>query len=319
MAKRKNGPALLELMQREKEEAAIQAADETNGRKSWLSRISRGRLAGLVNAAAPPVETEAAVEPVLKSEPTSEPPIVEDRFAVEEQFVEVEPAVPTPIVKAIPAPAPRAEPIESFEPPRMFWVEDGRVHLSLNPVSSVVAGGSLLLAIFAGFVMGRVTAADVGEPPQPGPAQAVSPIEEAVKGPANPMVLDDPAGKRAEPVERKAVPAPAATKVAGIESADPREPGKNYFLLMTANPEDRNDAEHARGFLADRKIRAVIERDKQGRWMVFDAGRGFTRKELNATAFQERRMMLERLGHQFRRTNLRYGFNKPAPWLYEGR
>ena len=293
MAKRKNGPALLELMQREKEDAANRAADETNGRKSWLSRASWGR----------PVGAAATVEPVLESAPPPEASVVEERSAVEERF-EDSPAAPS-TVKAIPGPAVRAEPVESFEPPRMFRVEDGRVHLSLNPFSAVVAVGSVLLAIFAGFVMGRVTA--VGAEESSGPATAVSPIEEAVKGPAKPMVLDDPAGKRARPVEREAVPAPVAPTVAGIESADPREPGKNYFRLMTADPDHRKDAEAAQAFLADNGVKAWVVQ-KQNRWLVFDVTRGFTWRELDSPVGRQRKKQLERLGAKFFEENQSYNF-----------
>lgn len=197
-----------------------------------------------------------------------------------------------------PPDSPPAAPGADDEP--VCWVEAGRLHLSLNGLSCVLAVAGLILALSGSFMWGRRTG--LGDAGGRG-AAATDGIADAAAGAPDPSILGilpgrqrtadpDAAGRnaggngRSREVTTDAVVEPDATG---------RKSGLNYLVAQNFR-QARTHAEHAREFLREHGVDCSVER-VGGDWTVicFEGHEHLTR---NPAALRHRARVAE-LGKQY--------------------
>lgn len=166
----------------------------------------------------------------------------------------------------------------------------GRIDLSLSPVSFVVVGGAVLLAVFCSYQLGKQTGTPESKatvaPVAPAADPGLDAVAEARKSPPDPSVMNVPtketrsSAKVAPPVspvpERKTVeaspPPVVAPPVVETPTTPPvaRVPGLNHIVVerfyvgpktsVKTVEEAKAFAEHARKWLAERgNLKTVME------------------------------------------------------------
>jgi len=168
-------------------------------------------------------------------------------------------------------------------------IAGSRIDLSLNPVSFVVVGGAVLLAVFCSYQLGKHTGAPESTasvaPVVPAADPGLDAVAEARKSPPNPSVMNVPtketrsSAKVAPPVppvpERKTVEASPPPVIAPPAVETPtippvaRVPGLNHVVVErfhTGLPAVKNveqakeHAQHAQKWLAERcGIKTILQ------------------------------------------------------------
>ncbi len=195
-----------------------------------------------------------------------------------------------PSTQREPAPAPRppaARKSDAGEDVPAVTVNTGRIQLSLNPTTVIVAAGVLSIALLCVYLVGRGIGTKTGGPAQlAGGTERVDTVASALNQPADGQVLDLPQhttpliGSRSSARTETSSPAmPDRAKVekataAPAAAAGPaRSPaaggGPNHIVIERFKAEDRKSAEHVQKWLADSGLETYLTTDANNRiWLV---------------------------------------------------
>lgn len=158
-------------------------------------------------------------------------------------------------------PPPASGAVGSDEP--MVSVQDGRVRISLNQVSAVVAVLGFLLVMAGAFYFGR----QVGMGGHKGPAAAALPT----------LAATDKPGSGNAP--GKAGVSAGRDQAVGAAIADEGKRKKGmYYLVVQGGIRDQQDAKGIIEYLADNDIPASPVRDATNKWKVL-ADKPFSRQD----------------------------------------
>jgi len=196
-------------------------------------------------------------------------------------------------------------------------LHEGRVRISLNPFSTVIATGSLLLLIFAAYVLGLKTAPSSRPLISAKAEPSGSTIAKALTSPADSSVIELPRvgtipTRTGTPKTNSGRKPPAKPPGAAV-GADTREPGLNYLLIVTIDK--RQDAEHAQAFLNAHGVKTTIVRDT-GRFLLYDVTRGY-RYGPDETLWKAQKAKLAALTDTYTKQGGRYRFNDTLLKLYK--
>ncbi len=270
MAKSKYAPALFEVINSEK---GPEKAGKLSLPKWWRGgektapgqpRPSEPLTAGseAVDAQEPPA---VRAQPVAaRPEPAAAPAAPPARPAREEPSIET---------------ARYREPLgERLAIGSIVRAQNGRIVLSLNPVSATVVGGVLLLALFTAYQLGAFM--DSGPTPTPTNAGDAS-LQAMVGGEAKPSVLKpaDAAPKPAKPVrdtraaDKPADPRPLAPLAAGVPTGQAAElkPGLHYVVFDTYSAADGDAAQHVQAWLAEAYGIKTVLKTRSGNFELLSA------------------------------------------------
>lgn len=235
MAKSKHAPALFEVIEgRQREEGE---------KKLSLPKWFKG------SKEAPSAEPKAA-EPQSRDTP-----------------------VPQPTTRPAPPPQPvRTQPITGGpERPPIIELTDGRLNLSLNPISVAVVIGAILLSFFVFYEIGRTVA---GGGLASGEREDLAldrngEVDDVVRGPTNPEAVN--VGPQTGSSNGE-----AGTSDGPLQNRDGRPErvvGLSYVIVESFKKGDREDAAHARDWLDTQGIPSSIETAPNGGfWLVANQG-----------------------------------------------
>jgi len=282
VAKSKDSPALLEIIQRERQrQGRVNLAIP-----KWWRSDTGGRAQGLPvsEPEAPPPELDPSVAPEGRSVRSSISPAGAGTRRS---------AWPTRAREVLRRPGQwlaqlgATRSMKATEPPettgRLLWYADGRVHFSLNVVSVVVALCGIVLIGFASWQLGVKYGLAEAAARYKIAGAAVDEIEQVRRGEPNPAVLVDPAkGISKLPAARQPSRTAANRPVQAAPRREPfrRTPGLNYIIVQYFSQKNRDawaDASDAKAFLADHGIETVIEPTREGCRLVAKT-RGFNFK-----------------------------------------
>ena len=215
--------------------------------------------------------------------------------AADEASKASQPVSPRPVPAG---PAGRREPILS--------VSAGRLIISLNQVSAVVAVLAIILLGVGAFFLGRWTSQNASASPGQIQAQYNPSATRPDAGPVN--VLPKPDSPR---------PRPGSTGM--VRDDAQRQKGYSY-LVIQGGIHTLKEARDIKRFLYDKGINATIHRMRHtGMYMVKDMD-GFQniRSSQTRAAIAEYVAQIERLGKEYLRQGGRYDFkqsNATVPWM----
>ena len=234
--------------------------------------------------------------------------------------------------KPEPAPRPQPRPVSTTDEdvadrPPFMQVREGRVELSLSPVSVAIVVGVVFLAVFTSYQLGSGFQSAAPMVPLAGmdsdqTADAGQRTARASTADAAPPRLSGlkPTGSR------KKVEPPGNVPLTGLPALSELEParrvaGQNYVILESFQVADRDDAVHAQGWFAESQgIRTTLE--KSGQWWQLISTEGFdyskAGEKSRCTRFCE---TIQKLGQAYKREfagryRIRYGFQSPMPKKY---
>jgi len=173
-----------------------------------------------------------------------------------------------------------APPITITDEPRpLLRLHQGRLEISLNPVSSFVAACVLLLLLVVSYQMGTLTDKSDTDLPQAGlSTPGTNSIEDAIKQTPNSAVLDVKPNKSSDNRDSKRVnkkesekPAVKPSKDTAPKTTDKigqRIPGMMYVILESFKEEDYQQAHHAQTWLSDEKNVMTTLEKRGDRWVL---------------------------------------------------
>ncbi len=165
-------------------------------------------------------------------------------------------------------------------------VNTGRIQLSLNPTTVLVAAGVLSIALLCVYLIGRGIGSKAAGPAQlAGGTERVDTVASALHQPADGQVLDpsqhptpligtrSPArtevGSPAMPDKARAENATAAPAAAGPARPAAAGGGPNHIVVERFKAEDRKSAEHVQKWLAGSGLETFLMTDANNRiWLV---------------------------------------------------
>ncbi|MHC4442318.1 MAG: hypothetical protein ACYTF1_22755 [Planctomycetota bacterium] len=256
MAKSKYAPALFEVIDSGKESTAP-------GSKLAVPAWMKGDKPAQADEKSEPAQEAAVQEPVEETD--------------------------QPASQSAPEATVEAPPIAIIDEARpMLRFRHGRLEISLNPVSSLVVAGVVVLLLVVSYQLGSMRGQQVTDMPQAGLASpGADSIEEALNQKPNANVLGgDPRNligsrnaKRDNGRHRTgSLIMPKGNGSDITAQTGKRIPGMIYVILESFKAEDYKQAEHAQTWLSDKKnVMTTLEKRGQ-RWALYSTD-GFSEKK----------------------------------------